>query len=502
MRRYRLRTSLAAAFATLLALPAGALAGRAQESIFQDDRLLFEQGEERQQATLDELDALGVDVIHTVVLWRRLAPDPESPSRPDAFDGRDPASYGPSAWDRLDALVRGARARGMEVLVSPAGPAPEWAVTCTAAERRQHERGERGTCKPDPSLYGDLVTALGRRYNGSYPDETDGAPLPSVRRWSIWNEPNLSSWISPQIERVRRRRVLTGARIYRSLVDAGLDALRATGHARDQLLLGETAPIGGSNRNAAPVDFYLALLCVDPRGRRLRGTAARDLGCSGADRMPVNGVAHHPYTRGAGQNLLKRQRLNSITIRDIPRLERVLQLGARGRLIPSSLRRRIHFTEFGVSSRPPGRRFSVPLPVQAEWINWFEYLAYQRSSVRSVAQLALEDDANITSMTFQTGLRFSQGPQAGQDKPSYAAYRMPLYVVRAGRRVRIFGGARPAANGQTVEILNGGRRVSTARVRFGWFQKTVAFRPGTWQLRWRAPGGQEFESRTARVRGR
>ena len=36
------------------------------------------------------------------------------------------------------------------------------------------------TCKPDSKLFGAFVRALGTRY-------------PTVKKWSIWNEPNLRS---------------------------------------------------------------------------------------------------------------------------------------------------------------------------------------------------------------------------------------------------------------------------------------------------------------------
>ena len=94
--------------------------------------------------------------------------------------------------------------------------------------------------------------------------------------------------------------------MYRSLVRSGIAGLTTAGHGDDELLLGETAPIGKDRgarfkRSIGPVDFYRELFCLDDRGRKLSGRAARIRGCSTYKRLEVTGVAHHPYTSGAGQ---------------------------------------------------------------------------------------------------------------------------------------------------------------------------------------------------------
>ena len=125
----------------------------------------------------------------------------------------------------LDALVAGAQARGLQVLLTPTGPIPAWASRCggSVAARR--------VCKPDPQAFGAFVRALGTRY-------------PTVKLWSIWNEPNLRSWLSPQYEVVGSQAVQRSAYLYRSLAASAIAGLRATGHRADQIWLGETAPLG------------------------------------------------------------------------------------------------------------------------------------------------------------------------------------------------------------------------------------------------------------------
>jgi hypothetical protein len=482
--------------AALLVLAAPARASRVQESIVQDDRLLQNYGTGEQVVALKELDLLGVDTVHAVVNWNTLAPKPNATKAPKGVNLKDPASYNAERWKVLDSLVREANFRGIDVLFSPSTPGPRWAERCTTAERRRARI--KGVCRPDPKLYGQFVTALAKRYSGVYLDPADpiGLPLPKVRRWSISNEPNLSSWLYPSAIRVRKKLVAVSAKTYREMVYAGGDALRANGHRNDQILLGETGPLGQGTTRTAPVTFYRALFCIDASGKRLRGGDAKRLGCpSHVKRLPVTGVAHHPYTKGAAQKLTAKQRSTDVTIAAIPVLRRVLSQGAHVRAITSGTASHIYFTEFGVSSVPPAKpsRYGVPLAKQAEYINQYEYMSYLNPAVRGVAQFQLEDDplaagSGGSRRTFQTGLRFTATNAQlmrgllGEPKPSRAAYRVPLFVVDRGRTLTIWGGVRSADSG-TVKIFNGAKAVKSARLRSGYFTTSLRKRKGTWQLR-------------------
>jgi hypothetical protein len=484
---------VAVAIPACLAAAPGAQAGRGQETILEDNRVLIVEGEARQRAALDELKSLGVDVVRTTLIWRRIAPESGSRTRPAGFDPANPAAYPPGVWDGYDNLVRNAKARGIDVLLTPSGRIPEWASRCPT-------ENTYGSCRPDPKQYAAFVTALARRYSGTYRDER-GQVLPAVRRWSIWNEPNLGVWLWPQTERVRGRTIQLGARLYRELFHAATAALRANGHRRSQILLGETAPIGGSKRTP-PVDFYTRLFCLRPQGsRRADPSVTADPGCRRKRRFDATGVAHHPYTKGAGRPLLSRQPKGSLTIGQLKSFEALLRRGAGARMI----RRKapIYLTEFGVSSNPPDPKYGVPLTRQSEYLNHADYLAYLTPSVRSVAQYEFEDDpGQILTNTFQTGLKFMDG----RPKPAYEAYRLPLYVARAGRRsVRVFGWARAGGRRERIEIQH--RRaangefatVKTATAdRNGFVLAKINRSGGAWRLRWvPSGGGRAFFSRVS-----
>ena len=68
------------------------------------------------------------------------------------------------------------------------------------------------------------------------------------------------------------------------MVRGAIAGLRATGHGGDQMLLGETSPIGREtgrlrSRPAPPGAFIRTLLCLGRDGRALRGRRAALTGC-------------------------------------------------------------------------------------------------------------------------------------------------------------------------------------------------------------------------------
>src|SRR5947209_755181 len=78
---------------------------------------------------------------------------------------------------------------------------------------------------PNPAEFGKFVEAVGSRY-------------PSVHMFSVWNEPNLVSWLSPQVS----GGVPQSPRIYRGLLNAAYGGMQRSGHGGDQLLVGELLP--------------------------------------------------------------------------------------------------------------------------------------------------------------------------------------------------------------------------------------------------------------------
>ncbi len=330
--------------------------------------------------------------------------------------------------------------------------------------------------------------------------------LPPVRRWSFSNEPNQPSWLRPQFARSGGITYPAAAVAYRAMVRGGIAGLRASGHGGDQMLLGETSPIGRetgrrATRPVPPAAFIRTLLCMDARGDRLRGKAAAVRGCTKPRPLRVTGFAHHPYTQGGSQPPLTRgSRATEITISSVGRLARLLDAGARLRRIPKLLP--IHYTEHGFQTNPPDLLFGVSPARQAEYINQSDWIAFRDRRIRTVAQYKLIDDTVVSS--FQSGLRFFDGVP----KPAFDAYRLPLWIKRKGAaRLRVYGQVRPLAAGATtsVELQNAAlgtgpfRTVATVTVRSAnnTFLRTIPRREGRWRLRWVQPDGSELFSREA-----
>ncbi|MDQ3850771.1 MAG: cellulase family glycosylhydrolase [Actinomycetota bacterium] len=520
-----LRLLIAAAL-VLAVLPSAAVASRTQESMFQDDPLLVFAPPAQQAKTLDRVRAMGVDRLRVSVFWALLAPASESATRPN-FNAADPAAYPQTPWEAYDRLIRGAQARGIGVNLNPTSPAPRWATAQAPRAEIQKNYG------PVASEFGLFVRALATRYGGGF------SGLPRVDYWSIWNEPNQAGWLTPQWSadpRDPNGMIETAPHTYRGLLDEAWAALQGTGHGRDTILIGETAPKGEENdrgitQSLDALRFVRQLYCLDDNLQFLQGTSAEVRGCPVSDPahafpaahpalFHATGYGHHPYEllfaphrRSAGRDWVTIANLPSLS-RELRRIyQRYAQRTQEGRGVP------LYLTEYGYQTPPDP--LGVPFRRQAAYINEAEYIAYRNPLVRSTSQFLLNDDAPVPGIdpqknpreawrTFQSGLR----TLAGRNKPAYRAYVTPIFVVsariRRGRRAHVFGAVRPlrgtarrsvriqwrgrgSKHWRTVgtRTLGGGpRRYLDTRVRVP--------RSGSLRLRWRN-GKRSVVSRSAAI---
>ena len=383
-----------------------------QATMLQDDGDLLYGSPALRDSRLDEFKSLGVDIVKVRVRWRDVAPTrPNNPS--------DPASYGAS-WDPYQAIIDGASARGMGVLFQLGGTAPEWATA-----------GKGPVNRPSPTAFKNFVQAVGSRF-------------PQVTTFSVWNEPNLVSWLAPQV----KGGVPQSPRIYRNLLNAAASGLAASGHSGGELLLGELLPFARSSREAKkrtrPLAFLRELACVDRKYRPFRGSTAKKRGCKGFKALPGTGLAYHPYTLAGGPNV-RTPHPDDASIRDLSRVTRVLsKLGSKKRLQTRSMP--IWITEFGFQTNPPDR-YASPIKKVPGFMGQSEFIAFKNRRVASYSQYPLIDDKGRDT-GFQSGLRFSSGKKK---KGVFDAFRHPFWAHRSGSRVELFGGVR-AASGGTVTL--------------------------------------------------
>ncbi|HEV2812837.1 MAG TPA: cellulase family glycosylhydrolase [Solirubrobacteraceae bacterium] len=477
--------ALLAALLALLALAAPAAGSPRQEAMFQDDdHLTYPADDAKVERTLDELRALGVDRVRITVVWRAIAPGNDQDRKP-AFDAADPTAYPPAAWANYDRVIRLAAERGIGVNLNVTAPAPDWATG--SPEREDID----DVYAPDPVEFGNFVKAVATRYS-------------EVDYWSLYNEPNQGAWLSPQwVRRDGGAWEEAAPRLYRELVDAAWTALQATGHGDDTILIGETAPKGlrtnrGETRSIDALRFLRRLYCVDDNLLLLRGRDATQHGCPTSDAkdafprehpalFEATGYAHHPYELIFAPTT-KPSWPDWATTGNLPTLQSYL------RRLHGRYDRRgglpLYLTEYGYQTNPPDR-VGVTWAQQAAYLNQAEYIAYRNPGVRALAQFLLVDGGDPVTRTFQTGLRTN----GGKAKPSHRAYRFPIHVVRRGRRMTVWGLARPAPRDgrprYTIEFRRRGssrwRRIASARGSAGAGYVTKRLRApgnGAIRLRW------------------
>ncbi len=498
-----------ALFALWLVPPASA--NSQQLSVGRDDRQLVSSGAAARERTLNDMQALGFDVVQVLVNWDQYAPRPRS-SRKPRFNDKNSASYGTPKWIELDAAVRGIVARGMTPMLNPAGPAPKWASNKKKVAKFYGRY-------PKLNLYSNFVKAIARRYNGSF-NPGDGN-LPRIRWWGSWNEPNLGSWLRPQWRKSKAlgKMIPRAPHLYRSIYKRTVNEVRRAGIGGAMFLVGDTAPLGrkkkSSGSNMYPKTWWREFFCLDERSRTLKGIQRRARGCPAQfKKIKADGVAHHPYTRGGAKPpYLKGPNKLDLPLAQTNGLVAILNRAGSARRIKKKAP--IYFTEYGLQTMPPDKHLAVSLPKQASYINIAEYLGYRNSRVRGYAQYPFVDDPlDPTSSQgfggFQSGLRFNDF----REKPSYAAFRMPIFVTKRFKtgtyknKVLVWGSVRPKVRPATVQIQSKSgsrfrtRATVTLRSSTRYFRKTVRLTGASskrWRLRWVDPSGVEYFSRTARV---
>jgi hypothetical protein len=473
---------------------------------------------------VDVLRQLGVDVIRLYMPWNQLAPNPNSRKRPN-FDAADPASYSAGTWAIYDTIIRDATAKGIGIDLTVGAHVPLWATGTNAPPGGPHLQWE-----PSASEYGQFMRAVGKRYSGSYKPPGSSTPLPRVKFWAIWNEPNYGVDLAPQA--IDNSTVEVAPRLYRGLVDAAWSALHATGHGHDTFLIGETAPRGlttgnnpGNFSGMVPLRFIRALYCVGSNLTPLEGQAAAVRGCptteSASKRFAAQnpglfhatGFADHPYPQGQiAPNVKTTAEPDYADLASLDNLEHTLDTVQKA--YGSKTKFPIYSTEFGLQTNPPekiGR--AIDSKTAAYYLNWSEYISWRNPRVFSYDQYLLTDPPGGN---FATGLQYANG----QPKPQlYDAYRLPLYLPKTragkGQSLEVWGAVRPArfarketGKAQQVKIqFQAGSKgpletlsAVTIANPHGYFDTQMTF-PGSGivQLTWTYPHGQTIHSRPVSV---
>ena len=427
--------------------------------------------------------ALGARVIRVFVQWSAIAPKPDAAAKP-RFDAVGPGRL-PGVW--LGAVRHagpdGARNRG------------SWSTSRSPAADRTGRR-ER-TCRPSTAktptsaggrtraMYGQFVHAVTKRYDGRFTPSDSTGPLPAVRFWSFWNQPNFGQDLGPQAVDGSTKPIAPA--LYRSLLHAGYAALRRTQPGEhDTVLIGELAATG----YALHAPGHPGKLPASPRRRERWRSCAR---CTASTTATSPCRGRPPSATDARRRRLKRGRSAPTTRRcstrrdlptiRIPHAERPTRTPPRstatsppsrcsaasprrstaspGRMaltnvFRSTRRIRLHYEP----AQPAGLRYPTPHVLRPSEPGRVPEL--QEPSGRLLRRISAgrpEITALHPKPGFSSGLSSRRRPEGGLN-----AYRLPLWLpmqsVQGEYRDRLGWG--PAGG---VRRLRSGCRVAAVRCR-------------------------------------
>jgi hypothetical protein len=366
----------------VLLAPAGASASSHIQYGIQDDAWLI-YGPEAPAKRIQILQQLGVDVVRMTLRWDTIAPN-----RPvDARDPADPAYD----WSLYDPILERLHAAHISVLVSLLGT-PPWASTA-----------QKPNSMPDDDSLASFAYAASTKY-------------PWITRWTVWNEPNLRTFLVPNSPSLYVTRLLNPT--YRALKSA---------NPRNLVAGGVTSP-RKTPTGVSPIAWI--------RGMR----AAHAL----LDAYAQNPKPVHPNDTPTSGGCW---RCTEVTMATLPKLIAEVKRDF-------GTRTRIWLTEYGYNSKPPSKWLGVSNTLQARYVADAALRTYLADRVDLLIHFLVRDEPNALKWT--SGFFTSRG----KVKPSFNAFALPLaQVSRHGTRTTVWGQVRPRTGAQPYRLqqLRGGR---------------------------------------------
>jgi hypothetical protein len=368
-----------------------------------------------ERAVFSHIRAVGAQMVRIAANWNEIAPD----TPPGGFDPTNPDSPG-YRWGKLDRAVLEATAQGLTPFLTAIG-APAWAESPPGS----------GEAHPEPAELEAFADALARRYDGSH-------GLPWVRYFEVWNEPNASYFLQPQIEGSSYPSV----DLYRTMINdfsGGVHGVRAD----DIVIAGALFPNGLRRAGVtaiAPLDFTRRLLCMSagPNPQRI---------CEATVSADVWSV--HPYTSGGPST--RAVDPDNVWIYNLGALSSLVKAAQAAGTLYSSQPVQTWVTEFSWDSSPPDPK-GVPLRLQQRWVAEALYRAWL-AGIKVFTWYSLRDDP-IQSSPQQAGLYFDcpQGIACDTPKPMARAFRFPFVAYRTSGHKALLWGRTPTGAPGAVQI--------------------------------------------------
>jgi hypothetical protein len=320
----------------------------------------------------------GSTIVRLLVQWNLAAP-----RRPaNAADPFDPVYR----LDDIDEAARAAQENDQEVMLTISGT-PAWA-------------NGGGSANHMPRNLSDLTgfaRAIASRYSGRY------AGYPYVRFWSVWNEPNLNQFLTPQFD--SRGRSVAPAN-YAKLYAAAYAGLKA-GNPTAQVAIGETSARGSDRPNGvrpthSPGKFAELVAKANPR-------------------LKFDAWAHHPYPSVPSLKPGQIVKWPNVSLKSLPRLVQSLNTWFKRKST------KIWVTEYGHQTRPEDS-LGVSYATQTAYIQQAISLARNYPFVTMFIWFVYQDDQG---QPWESGLYTEAGSPKGNSPNRFAASAKPLDARQA-----------------------------------------------------------------------
>jgi hypothetical protein len=346
------------------------------------------------------LRSLRVKIVRANLYWG--GPGGVAQRRPNRPTNPDDPAY---EWFKYDRMVRMAAEENIRVVFAIVGT-PRWANGGKPFNRAPlTTRHLRHFAQAAATRYsGSFTPGLPLGVSGNQAPEAD--PLPAVRHWLAWNEPNNPVFLSPQFIRTKKGVFLRqAAKNYAKICNAIVSGIHAPAALRgEKVACGVTAPRGNNNPRArrqsiSPIPFV----------RQMKRFGARGF----------DAYAHHPYYGHPRETPSYQPRLNKgprivggpILLGNINDLTReVTRLWGR---------KPLWITEYGYQTKPD-RNFAVSYAKQAQYLKQAYAIARKNPRIDMMLWFQLRDQPQTRAFDGWQGGVMTRG---GARKPSFRAFQ-------------------------------------------------------------------------------
>jgi len=312
-------------------------------------------------------------IMRLLVQWNLAAK-----TRPaNAADPFDPAYI----FDDVDEAVRAAQDNDQEVILTISGT-PSWA------------NGGKGpnVMPTDISDFTAFARAIASRYSGR------NMGYPFVRFWSIWNEPNLQRFLSPQFDPAGKS---VAPANYAKLAAAAYAGIKA-GSPLAQVAIGETSARGsdkpgGSRPEHSPGKFAELVAKANPSLR-------------------FDAWSHHPYPSNPTSPPTQIVKWPNVSLASLQRFDDSLKTWFRRKSVP------IWITEYGHQTKPPDS-LGVSYATQAAYIQQSISIVTRYRFVSMFIWFVFQDDQG---QPWESGVYTEGGAPKGTSPARFSASARPL----------------------------------------------------------------------------